>query len=75
MGAKHNAEKGHNPICNKVTHLQNHNFWRDANATKMHNIGVEFEVLPEEYNPPVGWSNVTEHLIWDLKMDFTRKAR
>ena len=21
------------------------NFWRDANATKMHNIGVAFEVL------------------------------
>ena len=24
------------------------NFWRDANATKMHNIGVAFDVLPEK---------------------------
>ena len=23
------------------------NFWRGTNATKMHNVGVAFEVLPE----------------------------
>ena len=50
------------------------NFWRDANATKMHNSGVAFEVLPEGQNPPVEWSKVTGHLIWDVKMYFTRKA-
>ena len=41
----------------------------------MHNDGVEFEVLPEVYKPLVGWSKVTGNLIWDVKMDFTRKAR
>ena len=34
---------------------------------------MEFELLPEGQKPPVGWSNVTGHLIWDVKMDFTRK--
>ncbi len=24
---------------------------------------------------PPGWKKVTGHLVWDLKMDFTRKAR
>ena len=51
------------------------NFWRDANATKMHSPGVEFIVLPEVQNPPVRWSNVTGHLIRDVKMDFYRKTR
>ena len=41
----------------------------------MHNVGVAFEVLPERHNSPVGWSKVTGHIIWDVKMDFTRKAR
>ena len=62
----------HEHCLNKVN---SNNFWRDANTTKMHNDGVEFEVLPEVYNPLVGWSNVTGNLIWDVKMDFTRKAR
>ena len=29
------------------------NFWRDANATKMKNVEVAFEVLPEGHKPPV----------------------
>ena len=51
------------------------NFWRDANSTKIHNAGVAFEVLPYGQNPPVGWSEVTGHLIWYVKMDLTCKAR
>ena len=30
------------------------NFWRDANATEMHNVGVAFEVLLEGQKPTVG---------------------
>ena len=41
----------------------------------MNNVRVEFEVLPERQNPPVGWSKVTGHLIWDVKMDLTLKER
>jgi hypothetical protein len=32
-------------------------------------------VLPEDKNAPPAWRKVTGHLVWDLKMDFTRKAR
>ena len=38
-------------------------FWRDVNATEIHNVGVEFEVLLEEQNPPVRLSKVTGNLI------------
>jgi hypothetical protein len=41
----------------------------------MTNIGIAFEVLEKEQSAPPGWKKVTGHLVWDLKMDFTRKAR
>jgi hypothetical protein len=50
-------------------------FWRNALAKEMNNVGIAFEVLPEGKTAPPGWRKVSGHLIWDLKMDFTRKAR
>ena len=38
-------------------------------------MGVAFEVLPSGKKAPVGWRKVTGHIIFDVKMDFTRKAR
>ena len=60
---------------NRLDKENGNNFWRDANAAKMHNVGVEFEILPEGQNTPVGWSRVTRHLIWYVNMEFTRKER
>jgi hypothetical protein len=50
-------------------------FWRDALSKEMHNVGIAFQVLPDGKDKPVGWSKVTGHIIFDVKMDFTRKAR
>jgi hypothetical protein len=50
-------------------------FWKAAVEKEMHNIGVAFEVLLDEQKAPVGWKKVTGHLVWDVKMDFSRKAR
>eukprot|EP00957_Ditylum_brightwellii_P126645 9653110-Ditylum_brightwellii.AAC.1 len=41
----------------------------------MTNIGIAFEVLSDGQSSPVGWSKVTGNLVWDVKMDFTCKAR
>ena len=41
----------------------------------MTNVGVAFEVLEAGEKAPVGWKKATGHLVWDVKMDFTRKAR
>ena len=49
--------------------------WMDALRKEMFNVGVAFEVLEEGARAPKGWSRVTGHIIWDVKMDFTRKAR
>ena len=49
--------------------------WRDALKKEMYNVGVAFEILDEGSHALHGWKQVTGHLVWDVKMDFTRKAR
>lgn len=49
--------------------------WRDALKKEMYNVGVAFEILEDGTPAPKGWRKATGHLIWDVKMDFTRKAR
>jgi len=41
----------------------------------MTNVGIAFEALEDGVSAPPGWHKVTGHLIFDVKMDFTRKAR
>ena len=50
-------------------------FWRDTIQTEMQNNGVTFEVLSEGEQTPHGWHKVTGHIVFDVKMDFTRKSR
>ena len=49
--------------------------WWDALKKEMYNVGVAFEILDEGVHAPHGWKRVTGHLVWDVKMDFTRKTR
>jgi hypothetical protein len=41
----------------------------------MYEVGIAFEVLEENAKALAFWSKVTRHLVFDVKMDFTRKAR
>eukprot|EP00957_Ditylum_brightwellii_P158405 12056483-Ditylum_brightwellii.AAC.1 len=41
----------------------------------MLNVGIAFEVYEEGKLAPPGWKKVTRHLVWDVKIDFTTKAR
>jgi hypothetical protein len=61
--------------ANKSDRSNSNTLWKDALAKEMTEVGVAFEVLEEEMKAPIGWSKVTGHLVWDVKMDFTRKAR
>ena len=49
--------------------------WADAHVDEMKTVGVTFEVLPGGTKAPHGWTKSSGHLIWDVKMDFTYKAR
>ena len=41
----------------------------------MMNVGIAFHLLQHGEDPPVGYTKASGHLIFDVKMDFTRKAR
>ena len=49
--------------------------WCDGIKKEMTNVGIAFEVLEEGEKAPVAWHKVSGHLVFNLKMDFTRKAR
>ena len=49
--------------------------WRDAIKKEMTNVGIAFEVLEDGEHAPVAWRKLSGHLVFDVKMDFTRKAR
>ena len=59
----------------KIDLKNGNNFWQQAIEKEMLNVGIAFEILQDDEHTPVGWKLVTGHVIFDVKMDFTRKAR
>ncbi len=50
-------------------------FWQDALVKEMVNVCVAFEILGPNAKAPPGWHKASGHIIFAVKMDFTRKAR
>ena len=52
-------------------------FWFDAIAKEMKNVKVAFKILDDDKVIPVGCrlQPIPCHLIFNVKMDFTHKAR
>ena len=49
--------------------------WMDALAKEMMNVSVAFKILPKGESAPAGYKKASSgHFVWDLKMDFTKKA-
>ena len=51
------------------------NLWKEALEMEMYNIDVAFEILEDGKTSLSGYTKVSGHIIWSVKMDFTRKAR
>ena len=49
-------------------------FWADAIAKEMKNVNIAFEVM-EDGTPPVGYKEITCHMVFDIKSSLKRKAR
>jgi hypothetical protein len=49
--------------------------WQDALAREMGNVCIAFEILGPNTKAPLGWHKALGHIVFDIKMDFTRKAR
>jgi Reverse transcriptase (RNA-dependent DNA polymerase) len=50
-------------------------FWFDAIMKEMKNVMPAFKVLNDDEKVPIGYQHIRCHMIFDVKMDFTRKAR
>jgi hypothetical protein len=49
--------------------------WMDALRKEISAVMVAFEVQPEGIKDVAGYKRIPGHVVWDVKMDFTRKAR
>jgi hypothetical protein len=50
-------------------------FWADSLTKEMSNVCIAFEILGPNERAPLGWHKASGHIIFDIKMDFTRKMR
>jgi hypothetical protein len=59
----------------EIDKTTNTTFWHDAIQKEMKNNRIAFKFLDEDERVPIGYKWVKCHMIFDVKMDFTRKAR
>ena len=59
----------------EIDRLNKNTLWQDALKLEMTNVEVAFKILEDNEHVPPGYRKSSGHIIWDLKMDFTRKAR
>ena len=48
--------------------------WHDAYAREIYHVNAAFKILQDGEHIPVGYKKSSGHLIFDIKMDFIRKA-
>ena len=49
--------------------------WSSKIQKEMANVGVVFNILESVEKVPLGYTKASGHLIFDVKVHFTRKAR
>ena len=59
----------------KIDEKNGNNYWITAINKEMTNVGITFTILDDVIKPPPGWRKASGHLVFDVKMNFTRKAR
>ena len=59
----------------KLDNEAGNKLWQTAIEKEWKNSRVAFKLLERGQPPPVGFKEITCHLIFDLKLDMTRKAR
>jgi hypothetical protein len=50
-------------------------YWRDTIGKEMFNVLIAFKILENHENLPAGYTKSSGHMVFNAKMDFTRKAR
>ena len=63
-------------LLSKALDLENVNdFWETAIRKELEKVKVAFQLLEENENPSIGSKLINCHIIFDVKMNLTRKAR
>ena len=50
-------------------------FWIESIKKEIHDVGINFEILKANVSMSIGYRKITGHVVFDVKMDFTGKAR
>ena len=61
--------------CRRIDAANGDSHWAKAIDKEMPNVKVAIEILEKDQVTPIGWKISSGHLVFDVKMDFTRKAR
>ena len=59
----------------RLDEANGNDYWRKAIQKEMRNVRVAFNILEDDDKIPRGYEEVRCHMVFDVKMDFTRKAR
>ena len=59
----------------KIDQKNNNRLWQDAIDKEYRNAQCAFKLLARGENPPPGYNEILCHLVFDVKLDMTRKAR
>lgn len=59
----------------RIDHETGTTYWKDALDKEMFEVGRAIDILDEGVAAPVGYTKSSGHLIFDIKMDLSRKAR
>ena len=58
-----------------IYHRNKNTFWQDAIKLEMSNVCVAFKILETGGSPPPGYTKSSGHILFDVCMNFQRKAR
>ena len=58
----------------RLDQKNNNTLWCEAIKKEMTNVAVAFHILDHGEEDPLGYEHINCHLIFDVKMDFRRKA-
>ena len=59
----------------KLDPLNGNDLWERAIEKKLNNVRIAFRLLKEGERAPAGSKEIPYHIIFDVKLDLTRKAR
>ena len=58
----------------RIDQKNGNTFWTDAIVKEMKNVGITITILDLGKKALPGWTKASGHLVFDVKMDFTRKV-